>query len=712
MADDPRASGPVGMPSIDGAMNKTVPKADDGGKGGKDDKKALALGKDKDEADDQKIIKRASKRLDRCISAETPNRAAALDDLKMKSGDQWPADVKAQRNLDRRPCLTINKLKTFVHQITNDQRQNRPTIRISPVGDRSDPKAAEIYSGLVKAIERDSAADIAYDTAFDSAVSIGFGYFRLITDYESPDTFDQVLKIIRVRNPMTVYLDPNHVEPDGADCRYAFVTEMMARDEFEEKYPDADPIHWDKGGIGDTLKTWITKNEIRVAEYFEIKNEHKKVVALSNGWEGYEDQLSDDAKELIDTGLLEIERERETEVPSVKWYRMTAKEILERKDWVGRWIPIFPVIGDEIDIEGKVTLSGIIRDAKSPQQMYNYWSTQLTEMVALAPKSPFVVEEGQIEGHETEWQEANTKSLPYLSYKGTNINGTLAPPPQRQPPPAVPAGIQQAMQNTANDLMAVTGIRFDSTPQERMFDESGKAIHLLAQRSELANFHYIDNLTRTLRHLGRCLIDAIPKVYDNKRVLTILREDDTEERVSLDPTGPSYAETKGANGKTMKVFNPKQGEYGVAVVVGPSFATKRAEASNQMIAFAKSFPQTGEALADLIAKNQDWPGAQEMTTRLAKIVAMKFPGIMTPDMKDVPPHVQAILSQMDQSIKQLTMERQALLMQLNDKNADRAVAREQIERSFEAKIIATERHLPRTQGLRRRESAQQDPGGC
>jgi hypothetical protein len=683
-----RKGGPLKLPAIDGAMNKTMPRGPSGGKGAKDDKDALALGEKKSKNDDTKLLERARKRMDQCISVESENRKAGLDDLKFKAGDQWPADVMAERNLDRRPCHTINKIKTFVHQITNDQRQNRPAIHISPVGDRGDPETAKMLYGLIRYIERDSGADIAYDTAFDGAVSNGFGYFRLATEFETPESFNQVLKIVRIRNPFTVYLDPNHQEPDGADCKYAFVTEMMPRHEFSERWPDADPIPWDKAGIGETLKNWVTQNELRVAEYFEIEYEKKTLIALSNGWTGWEEDIHDDVKSQIDSGAIEIEREREAERPKVKWYRLTAKEVLERNDWVGQWIPLFKVIGDEIDIEGKVKLAGIIRDMKSPQQMYNYWSTMMTELVALAPKAPFIMEEGQVEGHEGSWKTANTRSNPYLLYKAVNVNGTPAPPPQRQPAVQVPAGVQQALQNAQQDMMAVSGIRFDATVSERMYDESGKAINALQQRGDLTNFHYIDNLGRAMKHLGRCLIDAIPKVYDTRQVLTILREDDTEERVQLDPANmaPGQKIRDPSTGKTMNVFNPSAGKYGVTVTIGPSFATKRTEASAHMIEFAKAFPEFGAAIADLIAKNQDWPGGSEMATRLAKVVAQKFPGVMTPDMKDVPPQVQAMLASMDQQLKQMAVERQQLIMALNDKTADRAVDIDKINKDFEAKM--------------------------
>jgi hypothetical protein len=556
------------------------------------------------------------------------------------------------------------------------------------VGDKGDVEAAGILRGMIRSIERDSSADIAYDTAFDGAVSNGFGYFRLLTEFESPDSFDQVLCIRRIRNPFTVYLDPDHQEPDGADSLYGFITERVTRDEFKDKWPDADPIPFAEASIGDSYKDWVDAETIRIAEYFEIKHSKKKLVELENGWSGYEDDLKDEVKEKIRTKRLLVVRERETEVPSVRWYKVTAKDVLERNDWLGRWIPIIPVIGNEIDIEGKVKLSGLIRDAKDAQRIYNFGVTAEIELVALAPKAPWVVEEGQIEGHEQEWKRANTTNFPYLSYKGTAVSGKPAPPPQRQQMVGSPVGWINLKQAAAGDMMATTGIRFDPTNADNRIDDSGRAIREHGRASANGSFHYIDNLARALKHAARQYIDLIPKVYDSKRVAVILREDDSEDRIVIEPTlNVAYKEVPDpANpNKKLKLWNPNMGKYACTVIIGPSYATKRIEAGENMMAFAKAMPNTAALIADLIAKAQDWDGAQEMADRLAKAVPAN---LMTPNQKDISPQVQAVIQNMDNAIKQLQQQLQAATAALNDKDKDRQIAMTKIQNDFEAKLMA------------------------
>jgi len=668
------------MPTVDNGMNKIAPRLD------KIDDKGGMLGAPKGRAKkDEKLLARVLKRMDTAISAESANRKAGLDDRQFKAGNQWPSDVVAQRNLDKRPCLTINKLPTFVHQITNDQRQNRPSINISPVGDRGDPGVAKMYRGLIRHIERDCAADIAYDTAFDDAVTMGWGYWRVLTEWEAPDSFNLNLVIRRIRNPFSVYLDPSAQDPTGADARWGLITDLVPRDEFEEKWPDADPMPFDKGGIGENMKAWVTKDEIRVAEYFEVEYKTRTLIELDNGHSGWEDELNDITRGYLARGKLRIIDERESRVPEVTWYKVTAKDVLMNREWLGTTIPIIRVIGEEIDIEGKLQLSGVIRHAKDPQRQYNYWSTAETELIALAPKAPWVGEEGQFEGHEDEWRLANVRSMPFLSYKGTSVAGHPAPPPQRQQFAGVPAGVVQAKQGAAQDMMGTTGVRFDGTMNERMIDESGKAIRELRRSGDLGSFHYVDNLARALRRTGEILVELIPLTYSDTRVVTILREDDKEEQVKIDPNmqRPS-GEVKKPDGKTMRTFNPKLGKYGVTVTVGPSYATKRIEASENMMAFMKALPNTAALVCDLFAASQDWPGAEQIAARLAKTIP---PNLLAPEMKDVPPQVQALIQAQEAQVKDLGQKLQQAMKALEDKGADRAIEADKINKTFEAALL-------------------------
>lgn len=688
--DGPPDDGKIKLPRVDAAMNKIAPSLDRK----PDEKKAEKKPKETDD----KILARMRKRFDRSFSYEGSNREKGLKALRMIDGKQW--DDGDQKAREGRPTITVNKLKVFVNQVANSQRENRPSINISPDGDRGDREVAEMLRGVIRKIERDCNADIAYDTGYWNACANGLGWWRITTDYESHDTFNQVIEIKRIRNPFTVYDDPTSQEPDGADGKWRFVSEMIDRDDFKAQYPEADPISFEGANAADTFKNWVDEKQIRIVEYFEITFKKKRLLALSNGWIGFEDEMADDVKGLLDAEKVTIENERESEIPKIKWYKATAKEILERRDWPGRWIPLVKVIGNEIDIEGKVSLTGVVHDALDPQRMYNFWASLQTEVLSLSPKAPFVIAEGQIEGYEGAWDQANVKPVPYLIYNPQVLEGQLLPAPQRQPFAGVPAGIVEARQATSQDMQATTGIRFDATLHERVNDESGRALREIRRATDIATFHFLDNHTRSLKHTGVILVDLIcsGKIYDTKRILNIIREDDKEEAISVDPHQAEAVKdvnNPAKPGTKITSINPTYGRYGVTVTTGPSYATKRIEAAQSMTDFIRALPQAGAATMDLIAKNQDWPDAEVFAARLAKMIPVHLHD--NPNMKGLPPEIQGMLGSQQNQIQQMSQQLMLAMKQLNDTNADRAVKQDGIDKTFEAKILAIVQKAQATQ---------------
>lgn len=681
------------MPKIGTGMNKLPPgnlTTDNGDK--RSEANTSKSEKKKQQDDDAKLIGTAKKRFKAAHTVESSNRTEAVEDLKFLNNQQWSEADASARAADGRPCITENRLPTFANQITNDQRQNRPSINISPMGNKSSKKDAKILRGMIRAIERDSSADIAYDTGFASAVHNGWGYWRVMTEYESDDSFNKVIVVKPLSNPMNVYLDPART-PFMLDAKWGFISEMIPKEEFEREYPDASMTGWAETGVGDSDKDWVNDKEIRVAEHYYFEHEERTLILLDNGHQGWEDELDQIAIDKIAAGSIEVLSERIVQVEKLKWCKLTAIEVLERRDCDGRYIPIIECNGTLLNINGKITKKGIIRDAKGPQRMLNYYSTLETENVALQPKAPWIMEEGQVEGHESKWQQANKKSFSYLLYKATNVNGQPAPPPQRQPFQGPPEAILAAKAGTVEALKAVTGIRFDATMSERMHDESGRAIRELNSNANLGAYHYIDNFGRALKNTGIVMVDLIPETYDTKRIVAIVDETGTEDRVMISPDmKTAHAEVQGAtpetqNGK-VKLFNPKVGRYQVTVTIGPSYATKRIEASESQMDFMRVIgPEKSGMIVDLVAKNSDWEGADQISARLAKTLP---PNLLTPDRDDMSPQTQALIQGLQQQIQQMNLQMQQVNKELLDRTKDRAVMQAQVDSTFKAKQDKTE----------------------
>jgi hypothetical protein len=593
-----------------------------------------------EQQDDEEILATARKRFDLAADAERENRELALEDLDFSVGEQWPDAIKADRIKEAKPTLTINRLPQFIQQITNDQRQNRPSIKVSPVDDGADIETAKIYQGLIRHIEYDSNADVAYDTAFDGTVRGGLGYFRVITQYCDPYSFEQEIKIKRIRNRFMVYLDPHSQEPDGSDSEWGTIFEDISWETYRSRYKEAKNASLeDWTSIGDTVASWANAKTVRIAEYFYKVNKEVDMVLLDNGFVAEKAKLPKDNPH-------KILKERKALIPTIKWVIHNGLEILDSTDWLGAWIPIVPVLGNEIDVDGKRILEGVVRHAKDPQRMYNYWASAETEMIALSPKAPFIGAEGQFKGKEDQWNSANRRNIAYLEYCPVTVGGQLAPPPTRNVYEAPVMAITNARAQSAEDLKATTGI-YDAGLGNRSNENSGVAIQRRAAQSQTANFHFVDNLQRSIRHLGRILVDLIPKVYDTPRSGRILGEDGETDIVKLNQIFEK------PNGQKAQ-YNLNAGKYDVTVSSGPSYATKRQEAADTMMEFAKANPQAAPLIADLIAQNMDWPMAKEIAERLKKTLP---PGVA--DDKDekkqpIPPEAEQKMQQMSQMIDQLT----------------------------------------------------------
>jgi hypothetical protein len=579
------------------------------------------------------ILATMRKRLEQSLSAYSESRDSELDDLRFMAGSpdnrwQWPQEVLATRGavqgqtINARPCLTINKLPQHVRQVTNDQRQNRPSGKVIPVDDKADIEVAEVFNGMVRHIEYMSDADVVYDTACDNQVTYGEGYFRILTEYCDDTSFEQDLRLQRIRNSFSVYMDPHIQDPCGADAEYCFITEDMPQSEFERNFPNAEPISSIAiRGVGDeAMSQWIMEDTVRIAEYFYAVYDKATLHLYPNNQTAYAG--SPEARQMEMMGVRPL-RTREVEIRRIKWMKTNGYEILEENDWPGKHIPVIRVIGNEFEVDGRLYISGLVRNAKDAQRMYNYWVSQEAEMLALAPKAPFIGYAGQFEGYEHQWKTANTQNYPYLEINPdvTDGQGAVLPLPARAQPPLAQTGLIQAKMGASDDIKSTTGY-YDSSLGETSNERSGRAILARERQGDTGSYHYIDNLARAIRYGTRQLVDLIPKIYDTQRIARIIGIDGETSTARIDPMQPEpVREVRNEMGVIIeKIYNPSVGKYDVAVTTGPSYLTKRQEAMDAMGQILQANPNLWAVAGDLFVKNMDWPGAQEIAQRLQKTI--------------------------------------------------------------------------------------------
>lgn len=554
--------------------------------------------------DEAAILTEAKKRYERARDTDRPDRLEAIEDKNFLNGKQWPEEIEQARKTAKRPCLVINQLPKFIDQVEGDFRQNKPMIKVKPQDSVSDPDKADVLEGLIRSIEANSGSGIVYGTALNDIASCGRGAFRVLTEYTDDDSFDQDIKLEEISNVFSVYFDPDAVKFNREDGKYLFVTKEINRDEFEAEYPDAKPIDFDTE-IADTDSVWFTEDKVLIAEYWRIvEGVEITICQLKNG-----ETVEKDKLKAGDT----VVKERKIRKPVIETMIINGAEILEGPTrWLGKYIPIIGVKGKEIDINGRRYTRGIIRNARDPQRMYNYWRTAETEAVALAPKNPYKATKKQIEGYETQWNSVSTTSKPYILYNPDPKAQGLSP--TREQPVQYYAGYQHNSELSAKEMMD-TASMYESTIGEKSNEKSGEAIKQRRAGSDRANVAYTDNLARAMKHAGRIILDLIPYIYDGARTIRILGPDFVEKYVTINSEVDLKTEEPL---ETSKVINMENiGRYDVVVDVGPSYTTKRLEDLDAILEFMRGLPpQQAEVISDLVAGNMDWLAAEEIAERL------------------------------------------------------------------------------------------------
>ncbi len=631
------------------------------------------------------------------ISAYGESREDELDDLRFMAGSpdnqwQWPADVLATRGsvqgqtINARPCLTINKLPQHVRQVTNQQRQNRPSGKVIPADDQADVAVAEVFDGIIRHIEYMSDADVAYDTACDNQVTYGEGYIRILTEYNREDSFDQDLRIGRIRNSFSVYMDPTIQDPCGSDAQWCFITEDVVKADYERMFPDAAPISSILArGIGDqSLSMWLAENTIRIAEYFYIDHQKATLHLYPGNVTAFKGTPQDDnLKAMFGKPL----RTRVVDRRRVMWIKTNGYEVLDEREWPGQYIPVVRVVGNEFEVDGRLYVSGLVRNAKDAQRMYNYWVSQEAEMLALAPKAPFIAYGGQFEGYEMQWKTANTTNWPYLEVNPdvTDGAGNVLPLPQRAQPPMAQTGLIQAKMGAAEDIKSSTG-QYNASLGQQGNERSGKAIMARVQEGDTGTYHYVDNLGRAIRHVTRQLVDLIPKIYDTERIARIIGLDGEVGMAKINPQQPEPVKkiVDQAGNVIEKIYNPTVGTYDVVITTGPSYLTKRQEAVEAMANILQTSPQLWQVAGDLFIKNMDWPGAQEMAARFKKIIDPKVlaEDDKSPELQSAEQMIEALTQQLNQTMGlveniQNSMEAQELQIKAYDAETKRISAVQQ-----------------------------------
>jgi len=584
---------------------------------------------------------KALKRFKEVEEYESIARKLQEEDLEFAYRDQWLPGDKVKRDGERRPCITVRRSKQFLDHIKNENRQNKPQIKVSPIDDGAQEVYAKNRQGLIRHIQYDSKAAQAFQRSYDFAVDCGRGWFEIVTDYVHSGTFDQKIMIESVADQFSIWMDPAHEKPDYSDCKWGFKNERMRRETFEERWPNAESGAWTKG----VNNPWIEKDFVTVAKYYVIEDSERELwrVSISGVEENvWVDEIDTDSKQYKNNVI----EKRMVKSDMLKYYYLSGTEVLEENETVFNAITLIPMIGEETVINNVFDVKGVTRDIIDPCRQYNFYHSQETEIMSNAPKTPYVGAVGAFEGLEHQWDDNDSASA-YKEYNPVTHNGQLAPPPQRADIVNFPAGLAQGKQEIVSDLQAITGY-FNAQSGAMSNEVSGTAIRQRINQGNTASFHFVDNANSALTSAGRIINDALPKVYKRKgRIITILGEDDEESTFRL---AGNEEESQGEAGE---IGSFGEGQFSVVISVGPSYNTKREESVANMIEMANKVPMVGEGSADLIIKEQDWNLKDDMAARTKRMIEMKYKGLTAPIVDEKNSEMAQIAEQLNQSQQEM-----------------------------------------------------------
>jgi hypothetical protein len=573
----------------------------------------------------------------------------AEEDELFMSGDpgaQWNSQDYRTRKNSGKPVLEIDQLSQFEKQVANEIRRNTPSIKVVPAGSDASMEDAEIYRGIIRAIEYKSNADVAYDTGVACAIRSSFGFIKVTTDYSTETGFDQELKIERVINPRAFMIDSRSTSADGSDAMHAWEEEPpLSVKEFKKLYPDCSPM-----SFGQNKAEKDASAKVTITRWYRIEEEKFKI-----------GQLADGTIEEAQKGV-EYEAQREVTARKVKIYRMTGQEIIETLDFPGKYVPIIPVYGEEQFIAGKRKLFSLVRRSKDGQRMFNVWKSLEAEMLLQQPRAPILAAVGQTEDFAEEY--SNPDKVAVLRYKQVDINGQAAPAPQRLAPPQIPAGIVNGARESVDDIKATMGI-YNASLGAQSNETSGIAIQARKLQGDSATYHFGDNLVRSITQVGRILVAAIPEVYDAPRIIQIINSEETPEPVGIN----------GAMADKQDIPHfLDAGQFDVRVMTGQSYATKRQETSAMMTQMLQANPELMKVAGDLFFKYMDVEGSEALSARFKKILPPELQDTEQGENQDPRvPQMQQIIEQGLQHIQQLQAALEQSQQELQSKQAELAM---------------------------------------
>lgn len=559
------------------------------------------------------------------------NREQALEDKRFLAGEQWDPVVLEQRK--GLPCLVINSVPQFIAQLVGDWRENKRSVKVLPTED-GDKNIADIRADLVRSIETQSRADRVYDNAFESAVACGDGALRVAVEYARDDVFDQDIFVRPIDDALSVVWDRLSVDPTGRDARHCFVDDLIPTKDFERKWPDCKPSELSTRVYNQMVgRRWIEPDGVRITEYWRMIERNRMLVLFEDGSIRFVDKDLDDLIQKHGNPV----KSRVAPCSYAQMHLVTGFDILSGPyEYRLTRVPVVRMTGRTVNIAGQRTRYGIVRFMKDSVRLRNFWRSVAAEQLGYAPKAQWIAPQSAVEGREDEFRRSHLTRDPLMVY-----NDDASAPPERLAPPPMQTALHEEAAINAQDMKDVTGIH-DASLGIKSNETSGRAINARQREGDVASITYYDNGNAAVLEAGDIINQLISQIYDGTRIVRIVGEDEKVKFQKIndpnDPDSPDMTVSK----------------YDVSLSTGASYTTRRVEAAQAMMDAVQVWPQLLQVAGDLVAKAQDWPGADDLAERLKKTIPQQF---LDPEDRQQP---DPQLQQMEAAIQMLQHENQLL----------------------------------------------------
>jgi hypothetical protein len=529
------------------------------------------------------------------VDFDRENREAAIDDKKFAAGEQWDPVVLQQRK--GLPCLVINNIPQFTAQLVGDWRESRKAIKVVPSNDE-DADVASVRGDLIRAIELQSRASRVYDSSFESLVQCGDGAFRVSVEYARDDVFDQDIFIRPIEDAMSVVWDRYSIDPTGRDAKHVFVDDRLPKKEFKAKWPNANPdvLNGDESLDSVDLSGWVDDDSYRVTEYWRLVERQRLLGLFENG------KIFELEGPNVDAIIAENGYPTKTRVSWCTYAQMhlvTGFAVLAGPyEYRLNRLPIIRMSGRVVNVNGRRVRYGLVRFMKDAARLKNFWRSVAAEQLGYAPKAKWIAPASAVEGREDAFRKAHLTRDPLLIY-----NDDASEAPTLIPPPPVEASLLNEAAVNQQDMKDVTGIH-DASLGIKSNEVSGRAIQARQREGDIASLTFYDNANAAVLEAGDVINQFLPQIYDGTRTIRTIGEDETTKfyRINdpMDPTAIDFS----------------VGMFDVALSTGTSYTTRRVEAAQAMMDAIQVWPQLMTVAGDLVARAQDWPGADKIAERL------------------------------------------------------------------------------------------------